>query len=92
LEDAVVWYEKLSPSTANRFRRAVKAGFQRIAASPASCPLAFDDLDVRQLRIARFPYVILFRISAEIVVIEGLFHTSTDPDKWLRRAGGELQP
>jgi hypothetical protein len=53
---------------------------------PDMFPRAFDDLDFRFARLARFPYLVLYRVQGKIVHILGVFHTATDPDKWRRRA------
>ncbi len=88
LQQAIDWYESRSLSAVNRFRAVTRAAFTHLARSPELSAIVFEDLDVRLFRIPRFPYMILYRIHGDIVVIEGIFHTSTDPDTWRRRAGG----
>jgi plasmid stabilization system protein ParE len=86
LQRAVDWYERHSLAAANRFRAAAQVALERIAKSPKQSAVVFEDLDARLFRIPRFPYLVLYRVSGQVVVIEGIFHSSTDPGDWRRRA------
>jgi len=84
LRDAIRWYDGISTRLANRFRDLVDARFDQISERPESFPLAFDD--VRFARIQRFPYLLLFRESEDVIHVLGVFHGASDPAKWRRRA------
>jgi plasmid stabilization system protein ParE len=83
---AIDWYEGRSVGLGERFRAAVDARFDDIVDAPEMFPHAFDDSDFRFARIRKFPYLLLFRVRAEIVQVIGLFHSASDPTKWRRRA------
>ena len=87
LRDAIAWYDDISVGLGNRFRERVDSRFDDILANPEFFGRAFDD--VRFARVHRFPYVILFRSTAETVFVLGVFHTASDPEKWRRRAAGD---
>ena len=80
------WYESQSTGLGGRFRSAVDDRFDDIVTAPEMFPLAFDDLDFRFARIPTFPYLVLYRVRAEIVYVLGVFHSASDPEKWRRRA------
>lgn len=85
LASAIEWYEDRSIGLGVDFRCAVDARFDTITLQPESFPRAFDDLDIRFGRLARFPYLILFRIQREFVYVLGVFHSASDPGKWRQR-------
>ena len=71
-----------------RFERAYESALARIAADPTSHPLHHEALgpEVRYVRVARFPYLVLFRTSdpAETVVL-AVLPVAGGPDR-LRQA------
>jgi len=83
---AIDWYEGRSVGLGDRFRSAVDARFDDIVDAPERFARAFGDSDFRFARIPKFPYLVLFRVRAEIVYVIGLFHSASDPAKWRRRA------
>jgi len=83
---AIDWYEGRSLGLGERFRSAVDARFDDIVAVPEMFPRAFDDSDFRFARVPKFPYLVFFRVRAEIVSVLGVFHSASDPAKWRRRA------
>lgn len=84
---AIDWYEERSVGLGARFRSKVDARFDDIVSAPEIFPRAFDDLDFRFARIRKFPYLVLFRVGAEIVYVLAVLHSASDPAKWRRRAG-----
>lgn len=86
LSDAIGWYEDRSVGLGDRFRAGVDARFDDILDTPELFPRAFDDADFRFVRVRRFPYLVLYRIQDETMLILGVFHSASDPAKWRRRA------
>ncbi len=84
LREAIGWYADISADLANRFRAMVNSGLDHVAVNPVLYPAVFDD--VRFLRVHRFPYLIQYRVVNDIPYILGIFHSSSNPDKWRRRA------
>jgi len=84
LRGAIRWYDGISERLGDRFRAAVDARFDDIEAQPQRFPLAFD---VRYVQVKRFPYLVLFRQSESHVLIFGVFHAASDPEKWQKRSG-----
>lgn len=84
LRAAINWYDEISVELGNRFRAQVDERFDGIEDMPESYAIAIDDL--RFGRVGSFPYILLFRVRAEVVHVLGLFHTSTDMAQWKARA------
>jgi hypothetical protein len=87
LDEAIAWYEERSEGLGESFQAAVNARFDEILVSPKLFPRAYSDLDFRFARLARFPYLVLFRVSEESLLVLGVFHAASDPAKWRARAG-----
>jgi plasmid stabilization system protein ParE len=83
LRRAIRWYDDISVELGNRFRDAVDAQFDGIAAHPERFPRAFDD--VRFARTLKFPYLVLFREVPGLIRVLGVFHGASDPTKWRLR-------
>src|SRR5258705_12021506 len=85
LADAIEWYDERSEGLGDRFRAAVSGRLDEIAEKPSLFPRAFDDADYQFARLSRFPYLVLYRVRRETVLILGVFHSASDPAKWHRR-------
>ena len=84
LRNASEWYDSISIELGNRFRSHVDSRLDDIAENPDSFGIVFDDF--RFARIQRFPYIIIFRNRQYCVHVLGLFHGTSDPEKWHRRS------
>jgi toxin ParE1/3/4 len=85
LAQALAWYDAISTELGDRFREAVNEAYNAIVSSPELSSFAFYDLDVRFYRIRRFPYLVLYRIEASMIQVIGVFHGTSDPEKWRHR-------
>ena len=81
--DAVAWYEARSDRTRDRFIAGVENLRDRIAENP----LQYERLrgDARRAFLHGFPYMLVYRVSAEEVQVVACFHTSRNPRGWRRR-------
>ena len=86
LIEALAWYDARSTALGDRFRAAVDAAYDEIETSPELSPFAFHDLNVRFYRLRRFPYLILYRVEESTIIVIGIWHGASDPEKWRRRA------
>jgi len=81
LREAIRWYEGRREGLGDEFMQVVQETLDTIASSP----YRYSSLrrDVRGARMKRFPYVILFYIFREqVVVILAILHKSRDPKVW----------
>lgn len=79
LDEAVAWYEARSPFAARRFRGAVTAALDRIAAMPEM--YAPTDGASRICPVRKSQYLIVYRYEPAVdeVVVVALAHASQDP-------------
>lgn len=83
IEKARRWYEDRRPGLGDEFLLAVEAQCAAIDSHPLSYPLVY--LDGRKAWLRRFPYIILFYVHDDTVVIVSVHHTSRDPRHWQQR-------
>lgn len=77
------WYECERSGLGAEFLRAVQAVLEAARVHPAaSTPLG---LRTRRALLSRFPYLMLFTIESEQVVVTAIQHTHRDPRVWADR-------
>jgi plasmid stabilization system protein ParE len=84
LREAIDYYDEISPLLGDRFRKMVDGSYDLIESHPEMFPLVFDD--VRFAKVRRFPYLILFRQRHATIMVLGVFHGASDPERWHARA------
>lgn len=83
LIECIDWYESQSPGLGAEMLRCVDACVERITRQPESYPVVHRE--TRMALVRRFPYLILYRISGEILSIIAVFHAKRDPKIWQAR-------
>jgi plasmid stabilization system protein ParE len=83
LLEARDWYDKKQIKLGDDFLFAVDACFASIERNPDA--FAFSHGRVRRALMKKFPYVVLFRVSEEEILIVGCLHTRRDRSKWEER-------
>ena len=84
LTAATGYYDRLSQSLGLRFREIVVATLDAITDRPES--FAKLQGEIRACSLSRFPYVILFELHAEFVLMLGIYHAASDRAGWFERA------
>lgn len=77
------WYEERSTGLGGAFIGECSKALARIEQNPEWTGARADE--VRSLRIRRFPYVIHYRIEAEMIVVFAVMFGGRDPAAWLDR-------
>lgn len=75
-------YDERQPGIGDRFLIEVVRTFRLIEANP----LHYQERFSKQFRFAKvndFPYVIVFKIKKQLVVVNSVFHTSRNPKKFI---------
>jgi toxin ParE1/3/4 len=87
VREAAGWYDRRSPGLGNAFvdvvRRSVSEIIEdpeRFAMSPAGC---------RYIRLRRFPYVLLFDVVNNELLVLAVLHTARSMEKWRERIGSQ---
>jgi plasmid stabilization system protein ParE len=81
--EAYAWYEMRRPGLGEEFLSCVDACIQTLCRTPDLHAKVYEDY--RRAIVRRFPYVIFFDRSGNLVTIYGVLHTSRNPDKWRER-------
>jgi hypothetical protein len=80
MEEALAYFQNLSPSTANRFFLEIKKAASTLSKNP-NYQVRYKN--VRCFPLKRFPFMIHFELeeNEKLVKILGCIHTSLNPDK-----------
>ena len=80
---AYQWYEKQQPGLGDSFLTEVEDCYDRIE----SAPLLYVKIEknFRQILLRTFPYVLVFEIIDDEVIVYAVFHTSRDTRKKFRK-------
>jgi toxin ParE1/3/4 len=83
VREAAGWYDQRSVGLGDAFVEAVRqrtadviADPERFGRSPAGC---------RYIRLPRFPYVLLFDLVGDELLMLGVLHTARSMEKWRAR-------
>lgn len=76
---AMDWYEEQQENLGNRFYEDVISTMGYAVTHPYSFNEKHDNF--RELALTTFPYVIIYEIVDDIVIITAVFHTSQNPKK-----------
>jgi len=82
MQKSADWYNEQQSGLGKRFLLAVVDTFNLIEANP----LHYEEKFSKQFRFARvavFPFVVVFKIKEDRVVINAVFHTSRNPKKFV---------
>lgn len=83
LRSAHDWYEQSRSGHGDDFAAAVDRVFEAISANPEVYGIAH--LDIREGLLARFPYVVYYRVLRNRIRVVAVCHTSRDPSVWQTR-------
>ena len=80
LDEAISWYARQKKGLGKRFAKDVKARLKAIQKTPKMHAVVLDD--VRKATMQDFPYIILYVVTSDEIVVVAVFHTKRDPDEW----------
>ena len=84
LTAAVRWYERQRPGLGGDFFDAIRETLDRIAETPEAGS-NFSGLGARRMLVSKFPYQIVYRISADEIRILAFAHLKRRPGFWRHR-------
>lgn len=79
MADAVDWYEQQQIGLGRRFISNVDELFERISEYPFHFPE--KNPPFREASVMKFPYLVIYQVRGECVVIYSVFHVRQDPEK-----------
>lgn len=81
LSSATRYYDAISSELGDRFRQSIREKLVTISQSPELFGKIRED--VRGVRISKFPFILLYRVVGDMVVILGVKHAASDRAGWL---------
>jgi plasmid stabilization system protein ParE len=82
-ETAAFWYAERSPAAASAFADEIDAAIAEIASKPLTWP-SYDH-NTRRFLLRRFPYSVVYRVSAAKILIVAVAHAHRRPSYWVNR-------
>lgn len=79
MAEAYKWYEDKSKDLGDEFLIELDEYFSSLESNPYLCPVRYKSYRLFPLR--RFPYLIVYEIENENVIVYSVFHMSKDPKK-----------
>ena len=82
--DAVYYYQNISESLAERFYAEVIDSLEAIKKHPAY--FSYYNEPFRRLLLKHFPYLVIYKIYNDIIIITGVVFAKQNPDKIKQRS------
>jgi plasmid stabilization system protein ParE len=83
LAEAYAWYEDQRIGLGEEFLGCVDACIEAFRRMPEMHAVIYENY--RRALVRRFPYTVFYEHVEGTVTVYCVFHTSQDPEKWLRR-------
>ena len=80
---AARWYERERAGLGDRFLDAIGVVLDAIAVRPSAFAVVHRDL--RRALVPRFPYVVLYRLASDRVIVVACMHAKQSPRRWTAR-------
>ena len=80
--EGYLWYEQQRDGLGEEFHDEVQEYFDALRQRPAGFPKWRGSY--KKINLRRFPYIIVFSIVKDVVVIYSVFHASRNPSRWGR--------
>lgn len=77
LQDAFEWYERKRKGLGFEFIEEIESGYLKICNNPLHYPPI--NTQFRRIRINRFPYLVIYEIEGNSVIINSVRHVKRDP-------------
>ena len=82
-DEAFDWYEQQQAGLGVDFLACVAEVLERIESLPEAYEVVFEG--VRRAVVSKFPYLILYKVESNWVVVLAVFHSKRDPQVWQDR-------
>ncbi len=83
LWEVIDWYDAQKGNLGKEFARELERAVKSISQTPNA--FAKVEGEARKAVLRRFPYIVIFIVKDESLVILAIFHTSRSPMEWMTR-------
>ena len=90
ITEAARWYDRERAGLGEEFLLELEEAVEQIRQNPTGCPLwehYHGAAEIRRSRLHRFPYVVIFVRSGDLVRVIAVSHARRHPLYWLARLG-----
>lgn len=84
IKEATLYYQAQQVALGKRFLSTVEESLTRISNFPELFPVVASN--VRQCKVAHFPYAIVYRVQVDYIQVIALAHSRQRPRYWSRRS------
>ncbi|HEY5462061.1 MAG TPA: type II toxin-antitoxin system RelE/ParE family toxin [Hanamia sp.] len=77
--NAYDYYENQSPGLGDRFLKSLEDAYQKLTTSPQHSGYINSRKDIRDMKIHVFPFIIVFQIVEDKVLVLRVFNTNGNP-------------
>jgi toxin ParE1/3/4 len=84
IREATLYYQAQQVGLGKRFLSTVEESLTRISNFPESFPVVASN--IRQCKVARFPYAIVYRVQVNYIQVIALAHSRRKPQYWAGRS------
>lgn len=81
--DAYLWYVDQRDGLGEEFHDEVQEYFDVLRQHPTGFPKWRGPF--KKINLKRFPFIIVYRVMKDTIIVYSVFHTSRDPSQWGRR-------
>ncbi|MDE3184229.1 MAG: type II toxin-antitoxin system RelE/ParE family toxin [Bacteroidota bacterium] len=74
--DAYEYYEEQSPGLGERFLKSLEDSYLKLSQTPQYYSYIRNDKNIRDIKIKTFPFVIIFQIMKNTVLVLRVFNTN----------------
>jgi plasmid stabilization system protein ParE len=82
MQESYEWYEGEQAGLGEAFLSSLDEAYVKLATHPEY--FSIIEKQYRQIKLSRFPYVVVYEIIQDQVIVFALFHTSRNPVSKLR--------
>lgn len=84
IREAAAWYDQHSEGLGDRFVESVRESVNKVIENPER--FSVSPAGLRYVQTRHFPYVILFDVIDDDLVLLTVIHTARSPEKWRERS------
>ncbi|MGN6532024.1 MAG: type II toxin-antitoxin system RelE/ParE family toxin [Ginsengibacter sp.] len=78
-DDAYLYYEAQSICLGERFLKSVEEAYSKLSEHPQFYSFINGDKNIRDIKVKTFPFVIIFQIVENTVLVLRVFNTNRNP-------------
>ena len=82
-ENAFAYYESVSPALSTNFTHLFQLAIEKLSVSPHNYLKLSKKL--RRISLGKFPYLLVYTIQEDVVIVAGLFHKASKPSNWRKK-------